>query len=163
MLKFCGARQSPKSYNCVDIHPFNSDTSPTQHLFAVQKHFLLFFIILTASFVLLIMPNHQTISFYDITDLKNNVKALDDFARRFGLLPALDQTLNCDRCEGNSTSQIPGAEFKAEKGRGWSSPLSAGLGARRPQSLLNRWGRNKRAATRRVTGLYLSTAADKAS
>ena len=93
------------------------------------------------------MPNHQTISFYDITDLKNNAHALNDLARRFGLLPALDQTLDCNQCGGNSTSQIPGAEFKAEQGRGWSSPLCGGLEARRAPSLLDRWGRNKRAAT----------------
>ena len=79
------------------------------------------------------MPNHQTISFYEITDLQDNVQALEDFARRFGLLPALDQTLNCDQCGGNSTSEIPGAELVAEQGRGWSCPLYGVWGPAGPQ------------------------------
>ena len=80
------------------------------------------------------MPNHQTISFYDITDLKNNAQALNDLARRFGLLPALDQTLNCDQCGGNSTSQIPGAEFKAVGQRVIIPSMRGFGGSQGPQS-----------------------------
>ena len=36
------------------------------------------------------MSDAQTISFFDITDLRNDGDALNNFARRFGLLPALD-------------------------------------------------------------------------
>ena len=42
------------------------------------------------------MPNYQLISFYHLTDLKNDVQALADFARRFGLLPASDHILDCN-------------------------------------------------------------------
>ena len=36
------------------------------------------------------MPVVQNTSFHYITDLRNDSAAFDDFARRIGLLPALD-------------------------------------------------------------------------
>ena len=60
------------------------------------------------------MSDAQTISFFDITDLRNDGDALNNFARRLGLLPAFDQTLDCIVCGGNGTLRLEVERARAD-------------------------------------------------
>ena len=60
------------------------------------------------------MSDAQTISFFDVTDLRNDGDALNNFARRFGLLPALDLILDCDECGGNQTLRLRIDHFRPD-------------------------------------------------
>ena len=75
------------------------------------------------------------------------------------LLIKLSTAINAEETQHLKFREQNPGQSRAEGGH----PLYAGVwGARRAPSLLDRWSRNKQAATRRVTGLYLSTATDKA-
>ena len=64
------------------------------------------------------MSDAKTISFFDITDLRNDGDALNNFARRFGLLPALDLILDCDEYGGNQTLRLTIDDLRAD-GHRW--------------------------------------------